>query len=170
MFIIRDPKTRKICKSAFRDRIVHHAIVNILEPIYEKIFIYDSYANRKNKGQHKALERFYYFLRKVTSNGRKLNGIKDKNYVCGYCLKIDIKRYFDNVSHEILINILKKKIKDENVICLIKQILENNLNNVKTKSMPLGNYTSQFFANVYLNELDYFVKHKLKIKIQKVMY
>ncbi len=164
LFIVRDPKTRRICKSKFRDRIVHHAIVNILEPIYEKIFIYDSYASRKNKGQHKALERFDEFKRKASLNGKKINGIKDKNYVCGYCLKADIKKYFDNVSHEILINILKKKVKDDNVIWLIKQILSNHLNEVKNKSMPLGNHTSQFFANVYLNALDYFVKHKLKIK------
>ncbi len=164
LFIIHDPKTRKICKSNFRDRIIHHAIVNILEPIYEKIFIYDSYASRKNKGQHKALERFHELKRKVSLNGKKLKGIKDNNYICGYCLKADIKKYFDNVDHETLINILRKKIKDENVIWLIKQILKNNLNKIKDKSMPLGNYTSQFFANVYLNGLDYFVKHKLKVK------
>ena len=164
LFVVRDPKTRTICKSKFRDRIVHHAIVNIIEPIYEKIFIYDSYASRKDKGQHKALERFDHFKRKVSINGKKLKGVKDNNYVCGYCLKADIKKYFDNVDHETLINILKKKIKDNNIIWLIKRILHNNLNKVKSKSMPLGNYTSQFFANVYLNELDYFVKHKLKAK------
>jgi len=164
LFIVRDPKTRKICKSSFRDRIVHHAIVNILEPIYEKIFIYDSYASRKNKGQHKALERFDYFKRKVSKNGKKLNGIKDKNYVCGYCLKADIKKYFDNVDHNVLINIIKEKIKDDNFIWLIQKILSNHLGKIKNKSMPLGNYTSQFLANVYLNKLDYFVKHKLKIK------
>ena len=164
LFIIRDPKTRKICKSSFRDRIVHHAIVNILEPIYEKIFIYDSYASRKYKGQHKALIRFDKFKRKVSLNGKKLEGIKDNNYVCDYCLKADIKHYFDNVDHEILINIIKEKIKDDDLIGLIEQILNNNLNKIKDKSMPLGNYTSQFFANVYLNKLDYFIKHNLKVK------
>ena len=127
LFIIRDPKTRKICKSKFRDRIVHHAIVNILEPIYEKIFIYDSYASRKDKGQHKALKRFDEFKRKVSLNGKKLKGIKDNNYICGYCLKADIKKYFDNVDHKILINIIKKKIKDNNFVWLIGQII-----NVKT--------------------------------------
>ena len=164
LFIIRDPKTRKICKSDFVDRIVHHAIVNILEPIYEKIFIYDSYASRKNKGQHKALARLQNFIRIVSLNGKKLKGIKDNNYVCGYCLKADIKKYFDNVDHEILIDIVSEIIKDENVIWLIKQILNNNLNEIKDKSMPLGNYTSQFFANVYLNKLDYYIKHNLKVK------
>ena len=166
LFIIRDPKTRKICKSAFKDRIVHHAIVNLLEPIYEKMFIYDSYASRKNKGQHKALERFNHFVRKVSLNGKKLKGIKDNNYVCGYCFKADIKKYFDNVNHDILINILRKNIKDEKFIWLIQQILNNSPKQEGRleKSMPLGNYTSQFFANVYLNELDYFVKYKLRIK------
>ena len=164
LFIIRDPKTRKICKSTFRDRVIHHAIINILEPIYEKIFIYDSYASRLNKGQHKALERFDEFKRKVSLNGKKLKYIKDNNYISGYCLTADIKKYFDNVDHEILINIIKKKIKDEDFIWLIKKVLDNNLNKIKGKSMPLGNYTSQFFANVYLNDLDYFVKHKLKAK------
>ena len=165
LFIIRGPKTRRICKSAFRDRIVHHAIINILEPVYEKIFIHDSYASRKNKGQHRALERFDYFKRIASKNGKKLKGIRDKNYICGYCLKADIKKYFDNVNHETLINIIKKKIHDEDLIWLISQILGNKiLGGDGKKGMPLGNYTSQFFANVYLNELDCFVKHNLKMR------
>ncbi len=161
-FIIRDPKTRKISKSTFKDRIVHHAIVNILEPIYELIFIYDSYANRKNKGQHRALERFCFFMRKTSKNRKKLKGIKNNNYVCGYCLKADIKHYFDTINHTILINILTKKIKDKDIIWLINKILKNFDN--KEIGMPLGNLTSQFFANVYLNELDYYVKYRLKAK------
>lgn len=163
-FIIRDPKTRKICKSAFKDRIVHHTVVNILEPIYEKIFIYDSYASRKGKGQHKALQRFDYFKRKTSKNGKKLKGINDNNYICGYVLKADIRHYFDNVDHQVLIKILRGKIKDENFLLLIRQILNNHLGNIKCRGMPLGNYTSQFFANVYLNELDYFIKHNLRAK------
>ncbi len=161
-FIIRDPKTRKIFKSSFRDRIIHHAIVNILNPIYEKIFIYDSYASRKNKGHHKAIKRFDYFKRKVSQNGKKLNGIKDNNYICGYCFKADIKHYFDTVNHNILIKILKRKVRNKDLIWLIKKILKNFGN--KEEGMPLGNLTSQFFANVYLNDLDYFVKYKLKTK------
>lgn len=123
--IIRDPKTRKIYKSVFIDRIVHHAIVNILEPIFEPIFIYDSYASRKEKGYHKALKRFDCFKRKVSKNGKKLKGVRDNNYVCSYVLKADIKHYFDEVNHEILLKIIKKKIKDDNVIWLIRQVLEN---------------------------------------------
>jgi len=148
-FILRDPKTRKISKSAFRDRVVHHALCNYIVPIFEKTFIYDSYANLIGKGTLKAIERFDYFKRKVSKNNTK---------IC-YVLKADIKHYFDEIDHEILVNIIKKKISDEKVIWLIQKILSINK---KINGMPLGNLTSQFFANVYLNELDYFVKHKLK--------
>ena len=162
-FIIRDPKTRKICKADFRDRIVHHALVNVLRPIYENVFIYDSYASRKTKGHHKALERFDYFKRKVSNNGRKSSGVKDNNYVCGYVLKADIEHYFDNINHRKLIEIINKRVNDSKVIWLTNQILKNYKTSQR-KGMPLGNYTSQFFANVYLNELDYFIKHRLKAR------
>ncbi len=163
-FIIRDPKTRTIHSSNFRDRIIHHASINILEPIYEKIFIYDSYASRLNKGTHKALLRFDYFKRKVSKNGRLIKNSSNNNHVIGYCLKADIKHYFETVDHEILISIIKRKVKDEKVIWLIKQILNNFNSKIKGRGMPLGNLTSQFFANVYLNELDYFIKHNFKAK------
>ena len=123
-FIIRDPKTRKISKSDFRDRIVHHAICNVLNPIFEKTFIYDSYANRKGKGALKALERFDEFKRKITRNG-KVNGWFNNNQVKGYVLKADIKHYFETVSHKILINILKRKIGCSKTISLINKILNN---------------------------------------------
>jgi len=152
-FILRDPKTRKISKSDFRDRIIHHAICNIIEPILDRPIIYDSYANRKGKGTLKAIERFDYFKRKVTKN----------NHRKAYCFKADIKQYFENVDHNILIQILSKKIKDKKLIKLIKIILEN-YKSKDNKGMPLGNLTSQFFANVYLNELDQFIKYDLKIK------
>jgi len=153
-FILRDPKTRKISKSDFRDRIIHHALCNVIEPIFERRFIYDSYANRKGKGTLKAIKRFDAFKRKV------FNKQSDK----GYLLKADIKHYFDTVDHKILLSILKRRIKDARVIWLIKQILCNFNTTAKGKGMPLGNLTSQFFANVYLNELDQFAKHKLKAK------
>jgi len=153
-FIVRDPKTRKISKSDFRDRVVHHALCNIIEPIFEKTFIYDSYANRKDKGTLKALQRFDYFKRKVSRN----------NTLKRYILKADIKKYFENIDHKILMGAIKKRIKDQRILWLIKQILANHiLPKEGKKGMPLGNLTSQFFANVYLNELDYFVKHKLKV-------
>lgn len=152
-FILRDPKTRVISKSDFRDRIVHHALVFIIEPIFDKSFIYDSCANRIGKGNLFAIKRFELFKRKVTNN------LKSK----AFCLKADIKHYFEEVNHEILISFISKKIKDASVINLIKKILDNGKIS-EDIGMPLGNLTSQFFANVYLNESDYFVKHKLKAK------
>lgn len=163
-FIVRDPKTRTIHASAFRDRVVHHALVNILEPIFERIFIQDSYASRKNRGTHLAVNRFIYFIRKVSSNGRFVKGAWNRNSVCGYVLKADIKKYFDYVDHKILLGIIRRKVRDEGVLWLVKVILDNFETSKEEKDMPLGNYTSQFFANVYLNELDYFVKHVLKAK------
>jgi len=150
-FILRDPKTRKISKSIFKDRIVHHAIINIIEPIFDKTFIYDSHANRRGKGTLLAIKRFVEFQGKVTKNLTSE----------GYCLKADIKHYFQEVNREILLDLIKKKIQCKETLNLIWKILNNFEGK---KGMPLGNLTSQFFANVYLNELDYFVKHKLRVK------
>jgi len=161
-FTIRDPKTRVIHSSIFRDRIIHHAVINILNPIYENIFIYDSFASRKNKGTHKAVERFEYFMRKV-SNGQLVKDSINKNQIKGYCLKADFRKYFDSVNQEVLIKILEKKIADKDLISLIRKVL-SNFEIEEGIGMPLGNYTSQFFANIYLNELDYYIKHTLKVK------
>lgn len=161
-FTIYDPKTRIIHSSIFRDRIVHHAIINILNPIYDKIFIYDSFASRKNKGTHKAVNRFEYFIRKV-SNGRLIKNARNNNQIIGYCLKADFRKYFDTVNQEILIKIIEKKIKDTDLIDLIKLVL-SNFEIEKGIGMPLGNYTSQFFANIYLNELDYYIKKTIGVK------
>ena len=125
-FILRDPKTRKISKSDFRDRIVHHAIVNIIEQIFDKTFIYDSCANRIRKGNLFAIKRFYKFLRKVSKNGLVVkNHFQDRNYVSGYCLKADIKHYFEEVNHIILMNLISRKVRDEKVLELIKKINAN---------------------------------------------
>lgn len=114
-FIVRDPKTRKISKSDFRDKVVHHALCNIIEPIFDKGFISDSFANRIGKGTLKALKRFDFFRKNVS-----------KNNMCPYyVLKADIKKYFENVNHSILMNIIKEKVKDKRVIWLIKAILQN---------------------------------------------
>jgi retron-type reverse transcriptase len=161
-FIIHDPRTRVIYASDFRDRVVHHALCNIIEPIFDKTFIYDSYANRKTKGTHTALKRFEQFKREVSQNGRLVKSSRNSGNVIGYFLKADIKHYFDTVDHETLTSIIKKKIKDERVLSLIEKILNNYECKISGKGMPIGNLTSQFFANVYLNELDYFVKHRLK--------
>ncbi len=170
-FILLDPKTRKISKSAFRDRIIHHALIKIIEPIFDKTFIYDSCANRIGKGNLFALKRFDKFKRKVSRNG-EINGWFNNNQIKGFCLKADIKHYFQEVNHEVLIKIIKKKIMDNKVLWLIEKILNNLPDRQITESnkrgfkkgLPLGNLTSQFFANLYLNELDYFAKHKLKAK------
>ena len=114
-FILCDPKTRKISKSAFRDRVVHHALVNVIEPIFDKAFIYDSCANRIGKGNLFALNRFELFKRKVTHNLK----------IEAFCLKADVKHYFEEVNHKSLIEIISRKIKDEKVIWLIQQILSN---------------------------------------------
>ena len=161
-FTIKDPKTRLIRKSIFRDRVIHHAIVNILEPIYDPIFIADSYANRLGKGTIGAILKCDKFKRKVSKNGQILSHAVTNNMIKGYVLKADIKKFFDSVDQNKLIEIFKRKIKDDKLIWLITKILKNF--DHKRIGMPLGNMTSQFFANVYLNELDYFVKHKLKAK------
>ena len=114
-FVIRDPKTRKISKSEFKDRIVHHALCNIIDPIFDKDFIYDSYANRKGKGTIKAIQRFDFFKRKVFNKKTK----------SGYVLKADIKHYFETVNHNILLKIIQKKIKCSKTTWLIKKILAN---------------------------------------------
>lgn len=158
-FILRDPKTRKISKSEFKDGVVHHALCNIIQPILEKRFIHDSYANQIGKGTLAAIKRFEIFKRKVSRNHTK---IKDAKNIKGFVLKGDVKQFFDSVNHDILIKIIERTIKDYRVIWLIRVILSNHKGKLKDIGMPLGNLTSQFFANVYLNELDYFVKHKLR--------
>ncbi len=161
-FVVKDPKTRVITAPDFRDRIVHHAICNIIGPIFEKSFIHDSYANRKNKGALKALQRFDYFKRKLTNNGKLLRNPKSGNMVTGYALKADIKHYFASVDHDIMVSLIKKKISDKRLLLLLEKIIRSNCRKGPDKGMPLGNLTSQYFANIYLNELDKFVKHELK--------
>ncbi len=162
-FVIRDPKTRLISASDFRDRVVYHALCNIIQPVFEKSFIYDSHANQINKGSSKAVERFDVFKMKVTENGRLVNKPLDNNMVIGYVLKADIKHFFDAVDHRVLMDCIKRDIKEDKILELIQKILDNHRTETG-KGMTIGNLTSQFFANVYLNELDYFVKHELKAK------
>jgi len=144
-FKIYQPKERIIAVSDFEDRVVHNAIVNILEPIYEKVFIYHSYATRKNKGTHKAVEKVQQYLK--------------YNY---WYFKTDIKKYFNSIDHEILFQLLQRKIKDKKLLGLIKKIIKNG--GEDGKGLPIGNLTSQFFANVYLNYFDHYLKDKLQVK------
>ncbi len=153
-FYVNDPKRRHIHKASVSDRIVHHLLYKYLYSIFDKTFIYDSYSCRLNKGTHKAVKRLEQFTRAIS-----------KNY-SGQCwaLKCDIKKFFASVDHKILKNLIEKKIKDENILWLLTEIIESFNLEDNGKGIPLGNLTSQIFANIYLNELDQFVKHKLKVK------
>ncbi|MFA5230575.1 MAG: reverse transcriptase/maturase family protein [Candidatus Paceibacterota bacterium] len=152
-FIVNDSKKRVIQAAPFKDRIIHHSLCNIVEPIFDKKFIFDTYACRKNKGSHKAIKRFREFLR----------AIKLKNSLVGYdniyCLKCDVVKYFDSVDQEILFSLIKKRIANGKVLKLIKIVIDSYI-----KGIPIGNLTSQLFANIYLNELDFYIKHTLKCK------
>lgn len=149
-FKINNPKPRTIHKATVRDRILHRAVYRILYPFFDKKFIADSFSCRNKKGTHKAIKRFEEFAHKVSKNNTKQ---------C-YVLKCDIKKFFASVDQNILLEILQQHIDDNAVLNLLKEIIFS----FKLGGLPLGNLTSQLFANVYLNEFDQFVKHKLKEK------
>ncbi|MBU4257662.1 reverse transcriptase/maturase family protein [Patescibacteria group bacterium] len=177
-FVVTEPKIREIFAADFRDRIVHHLLYNCLVPVWEPKFIFDSYACRKSKGTHKAsIIRLRQFLRKITANNRKN----------AFCLQADIKSFFTSINHDTLFNLIQKHTRNPDILWLLKTIIYHNptknpikrgqlslFNQVppdkslfhipKNQGLPIGNITSQFFANVYLNELDQFVKHRLKAK------
>jgi len=155
-FYITDPKRRHIHKAEVRDRVVHHAVYRVLYPIFDKGFIYDSYSCRLEKGTHKAVRRLELFTRKISRNYTK---------PC-FALMCDIKKFFDSIDHDILFQLMNKKINDTDTLNLIWEILSSfeRERERESKGIPLGNLTSQLFANIYLNELDQFVKHQLKIK------
>ena len=148
-FVKIDIKKRLIHKATVKDRLVHFLIYKNLYDYFDKYFLYDSYSCRKNKGVHKAIERYEFFARKISKNYTRQVWI----------LKFDIKKCFASVDQEILLCILKDKIKDIDVYNLVKIIVKSF-----DKGLPLGNITSQLFINVYLHELDFYCKQKLKIK------
>lgn len=155
-FTLYDAKKREIKAAPFRDRVVHHALCNIIEPLFDKGFIYDSYACRKEKGTHKAVKRLDKFIQSTEEKWGKENV---------YCLKCDISKYFDSIDHDILFNLIKKRIKDSDTLWLIREIIDSSfVHDFKPRKtgIPIGNLTSQLFANLYLNELDIFVKHVLR--------
>ncbi len=152
-FKISDPKPRIIHSARVEDKIIHQAIFQIIEPIFEKAFIFDSYSSRKNKGHHKACKRLEHFVKKESDN-YKIN--------C-YALKLDIKKFFNSMDHKILFNIIQQKISDKKALMLIEKII-CSYNFQLGKGLPLGNVTSQLFANIYLNLLDHFIKEKLEQK------
>jgi RNA-directed DNA polymerase len=147
-FEIRQPKVRKICASAFRDRVVHHAISNVMEPIFEARLISDSYACRTGKGSHHAIKRCQQFTKKSK-----------------YYLKCDIRKYFDSVDHAVLRKTLQKLIKDDQMMGLIDKVLKHAVPGSEDgKGLPIGNLTSQHFANFYLGLLDHYLKERLQLK------
>ena len=150
-FYVTEPKLRKIEKSRYLDRIVHRWVVdNFLEPCYVPKFINTSYACLKNSGMHKAAI--------YVKNTMKHCKAKWNEY---YILKMDVSKYFDNINKKILLKILERNIKDQELMWLIKEILYANK---REKGLEIGNYTSQMFANIYLNEVDQYIKHKLKVR------
>jgi len=152
-FSICDPKLRKIHKATVRDRILHHAVFRILYHIFDKNFIFDSYSCRVGKGTHRAVDRLKTFAQKASKNNQR-------NI---FALKCDIEKFFDSVDQDILLEIIRRKIKDDGTFWLLKKIILS-FQKEKGKGLPLGNVTSQLFANIYMNEFDQFMKHKMRIK------
>lgn len=162
-FYIYEPKKRQISAAPYRDRIVHHALTGILEPIFEPAFIFDSYACRKGKGTHAAVDRCQQFARRFR-----------------YVFKADIRKFFPSMDHIILKEQVARKIKDPDLLWLTGLIIDcsNPQEEVqhyfpgddlftpgeRKRGIPIGNQTSQFFANVYLDPLDHFVKEQLRFK------
>lgn len=175
LFTAQKPKVREIFASPFHDRVVHHILIEQLARIWEPIFINDSYACRNGKGTHKAVIRLQRRIQKITKNGN----------IGAYYLQLDIKDFFISINKSILFDLIKSKITDKQVLWLCEKTifwdctedyllcgdekLHSQIPPNKTlfgknnkQGLPIGNLTSQFFANIYLNELDQFVKHTLK--------
>lgn len=162
-FFIHDPKKRLISAAPFRDRVVHHALYRVIEPIWERRFIHDTYANRVGKGTHAALDRATHFARQYR-----------------YFLACDVRQFFPSIDHQILRAELARLIRDESVLWLCDAILHSGAGVLaeeyemvyfagddlfsinRPRGLPIGNLTSQFWANVYLDSLDHFVKRELK--------
>ena len=151
-FNISDPKPRNIHKARVRDRLLHHALYRTLYPFFDKIFIADSYSCRKNKGTHKAMNRFRSFAYQVSDNHTKTVWV----------LKCDIKKFFASIDQESLIKILEQYIQDRDIIWLLSQIVGSFNSSKNGRGLPLGNLTSQLLVNIYMNEFDQFMKHKIK--------
>lgn len=160
-FHIVEPKKRMISAAPYRDRVVHHALCNVIVPIFERTFIRDSYANRVGFGTHRALRRFTKFARANK-----------------YVLQCDLQKYFASIDHDILKKLIRRKIKCRDTLRLIETIIDHSNEQEaavfyfpgddlftpgeRRRGLPIGNLTSQFFANVYLNSFDHFVKENLK--------
>jgi retron-type reverse transcriptase len=167
LFAAKKPKLREIFAADFRDRVVHHILAREFKKIWEPVFIHDSYACRDGKGTHKAVVRLQSFLRRITKNGN----------VRAYYLQLDIKDFFISIDKELLFTIIRRKVANPEVLWLTEKIIfwdcttsyisrgsPELLSNIPAnkslfgkdnrRGLPIGNLTSQFFANIYLNELD----------------
>lgn len=153
-FKINDPKPRDIHKALVRDRMVHHLLYMFLYPFFDRLFIADSFSCRYEKGTHKAMNRFQYFSRRVSKNHTQT----------GWVLKCDIRKFFASIDHEIMKEILAKRIPDERLLAVLSNIISSFHSTAPGKGLPLGNLTSQLLVNLYMNEFDQFVKHDLKAK------
>lgn len=153
-FKIVDPKPRDIHKARVRDRLLHHALHRKLSPFFAKTFIADSYSCQDGKGTHRALRRFRKFIGVVSKN----------NTHTVWVLKCDIKKFFANINHAILLDIIAKYIPDQDILNLISVIVRSFHAGVTGVGLPLGNLTSQLLVNIYMNEFDQYMKHQLKAK------
>src|SRR3989338_3365641 len=167
-FNISDPKPRNIHKASVRDRLFHHAIYRVLYPFFDRTFISDSYSCRLDKGTHKAINRFREFSFQVSQNHTRT----------AWVLKCDIRKFFASIDQNVLLTILESYITDTETLLLLQQVIGSfsvqeqilpsrfDLEDVRSNlgGLPLGNLTSQLLVNIYMNEFDQFVKHKLKVK------
>ncbi|MEK7390518.1 MAG: reverse transcriptase domain-containing protein [Patescibacteria group bacterium] len=153
-FNISDPKPRNIHKASVRDRLLHHAIYRQFYKFFDKTFIHDSYSCRRLRGTHKAVERFKSFALRASSNNTKTLWI----------LKCDVKKFFASIDHDIMLKILRERIDDRDALRLIAGVVDSFQSTGEGKGLPLGNLTSQLLVNVYMDNLDQFVKHSLKAK------
>ncbi|MDP2696072.1 MAG: reverse transcriptase/maturase family protein [bacterium] len=152
-FNICDPKPRNIHKASVRDRLLHHAIHRKLYPFFDRTFIADSFSCRKDKGTHRAINRFRAMTYKVSQNNTK---------TC-WVLKCDIKKFFASIDQRILLDILREYISEQQTMWLLGQVVSSFAIRSEV-GLPLGNSTSQLFVNIYMNKFDQFVKHKLKVR------
>ncbi len=152
-FNVSDPKPRSIHKAPIRDRLLHHALYRVLYPFFDRTFIADSFSCREDKGTHAAINRFQSFFCRVSKNNKK---------TC-WVLQCDIRKFFASIDHNVLMEILRMYIPDRNIIWLLNQVIESFSTKPGT-GLPLGNLTSQLLVNIYMNEFDQFVKHKLRAK------
>lgn len=153
IFFTQDPKLRQIHEADIRDMVVFQAVYQRLYEVFDKTFIYDSYSSRTDKGTHAGVNRFNIFANKITQNYSR----------AVYVLKCDLRKFFDSIDQDVLLGLISRKINDVRLFGLIRRIILT-FEKSPSKGLPLGNVTIQLFANIYLNELDQFIKHNLKIK------